>query len=322
MKKIFLIGHKSPDLDAVAAPVIYAHFLVKERRYGNAIIVPAKTGEVNKETVYAFNKANVDIPRDISEFDISEEDEFILIDHNEETQRSEIVSNEKIIEIVDHHKIHVNFNKPVRVTVMPLGATCTLIYDLIKSHRVKPSKKIQRLVLNAILSDTQGLKSSTTTGIDSEIAHELGSILEINLKKETFDLFKAKTDLEGLTPKELVIKDYKIYEFGSKNIFISQVETVEPETILANKDGIVNAIKQVKHEKAVEQAYVVVTDVIEVNSHIIYPEETEENILKKAFLCHPANNLVDIGAKMSRKKDIAPPIESVINAKIDTKQIN
>lgn len=314
MKKIFLIGHKSPDLDAVAAPVVYAHFLIKERRYGSDVIVPVRTGEVNKETVFAFKKADVDIPRDISEYEINEEDQFILIDHNEEAQRSELVINDHIIEIVDHHKINVNFNKPVRVTVMPLGASCTLIYDLMKSYRIKPSKKILRLVLNAILSDTQGLKSSTTTEIDAEIAHELGKTLNIDIEKETFELFKAKSDMEGMSPLAIAKKDFKIFEFGNKKVFINQVETVEPEKIIEIKDKIVEALEKIKAEETIDQAYVAVTDVLKVNSHIIYTNQEEEIIVRKAFNCEATGNLANIGAKMSRKKDIAPPIEREVSA--------
>ena len=312
MKKIFLIGHRSPDLDAVAAPVVYAHFLVKEQRYGNTLIIPTRTGEVNEETAYVFNKAGLELPQELTQFEITDNDEFILIDHNEESQRAEIVNNDKVIEVVDHHKLNINFNKPVRVTVMPLGSTCTVIYDLMSSHRIKPSIKILRLVLNSILSDTQGLKASTTTGIDSQVAHEIGKRLNVDLNKETLELFKAKSDITGLSPEQIVTKDYKIFTFGNKRVMINQVETVEPEKVLEQKEQLLNAIKLVKHKEHLDQLYVAITDVLNVNSQLIYETKEEEEVVKKAFMTHPQDNVADIGAKLSRKKDIAPPIEKAI----------
>lgn len=316
MKKIFIIGHKSPDLDAIAAPIVYAHFLKKIQRYGTAILVPVSPSEINAETTYVLKKLKIDIPKNISEYEINERDEFILIDHNEISQRSEFVVDAKVIEVVDHHKINVNFTRPVRITVMPLGASCSVIYDQMKVYRVRVSPKISRLVLNAILSDTQGLKANTTTGIDSGIAHEISRTLSINIDEEIYELFKAKSNIDNLSLEEIALKDYKIFDFSGKKVLINQIETVDPNLIIQMKDQLVQTMREIKVRDKLDYIYTAITDLIAVNTALIYTDDQEQSLIKKAFITQPVDNFADIGPKMSRKKDIAPALEQAITTQI------
>jgi manganese-dependent inorganic pyrophosphatase len=312
MNKIYLIGHKSPDLDAVVSTVGYAEFLKRTNRYIDFDIVPAITEEPNEETKYIFEKFKVEIPLNINHYEIDDSDSFILCDHNEASQRHEKVNNEKVIEIIDHHKLNINFNKPIRLDIKPFGSTSTLIYEHFDVYDIEPTKETMGLLLSAILSDTQGLKSSTTTGYDSKVVDELSGKLNLNIKELTLEIFKAKSDISALNIEELVKKDYKVFEFGNKKIFINQIETVEQNSILEKKEQIVQQLNKIKTELKVDQTFNVVTDVLEVNSKVIFETKEEENIIEQAFLAMAKDNVADIGPKMSRKKDIAPPIEKVI----------
>jgi inorganic pyrophosphatase/exopolyphosphatase len=73
------------------------------------------------------------------------------------------------------------------------------------------------------------------------------------------------------------------------------------------------ALEEIKSQEGVGQAYIVVTDVIKVNSHIIYTTDEEEKVIEKAFTAEGEGGIADIGPKMSRKKDIAPAIEKTLN---------
>ena len=46
MEKVYIIGHKSPDLDSVAAAISYANF--KNKLEGTKKYIPAISGEINK----------------------------------------------------------------------------------------------------------------------------------------------------------------------------------------------------------------------------------------------------------------------------------
>src|SRR5450759_1099662 len=58
-KRIYVVGHKFPDTDAICASVSYAHFL---RATGFEEAVPARQGELRKETEYLLNRFSVPVP--------------------------------------------------------------------------------------------------------------------------------------------------------------------------------------------------------------------------------------------------------------------
>ncbi len=308
--KIYITGHKSPDLDSVSAAVQYAEFLKKSKKYEGSEIIPARAGEPNVETNFIFEKYDIEMPILLDDVEIDTTDAFILVDHNEESQRHEKVIGNQVIEIVDHHKINVNFSSPVHIDVKPVGSTSGLVFDLFEMYGIVPSEKIMGLILAGILSDTVGLKSSTTTGFDSEVAHKIAKKLGEDIEKFTFEIFKQKSDITGMQPIEIAKKDFKVFDFKGTKVFINQVETVEPEKVLAQKEALIKALEEAKSQEGAAQGYLVITDILKINSQVIYETEIEKKILEKAFTTVGENNLADIGPKMSRKKDIAPAIEA------------
>ncbi|OGC49775.1 hypothetical protein A2716_00215 [candidate division WWE3 bacterium RIFCSPHIGHO2_01_FULL_40_23] len=311
--RVFLVGHRVPDLDASSGPIEYAEFLVKSKRYDNAEIIPAICDDINKETKFIFDKFNVETPRKISASDISKEDRVILIDHNEEDQRMEGLNSDQVIEIVDHHKIKINFSSPLRIDVKPLGSVSSVIYENFVKEDITPSTKIASLTLASILSDTQGLKATTTTGWDMKAASDLSKLLNVDVDALTFEIFKAKSGIEGLSHEEIVRKDYKIFDFSGKRVFIGQVETVEPHKLIELKDGLLKAMEEVKAKEGVGLLFLTITDVLKINSVMLYVTEEEGKIAEEAFNGVGESNLINIGPRMSRKKDIAPEIERVIS---------
>lgn len=309
---IYITGHKSPDLDSVISAILYAEFLTKTEKYTDARIIPARAGEINKETKFVLNKFELEAPINLDSAEVTEEDKFILVDHNEESQRHEKVNPEGVLELVDHHKVNLNFAFPLQISILPVGATASIIYSLFKKEGLEPSKTAKNLILCAILSDTQGLKSSTTTGLDSEFAHELAENLGEDLDKLTFEIFKAKSDILGLSLEEIAKKDFKVFKFGEKEVFINQIETVEPEIILEKKAELIEILENAKSEEGAGIGYIVVTDILNVNSQVLYSNEEEQRILEEAFTTEGIDGIADIGPKMSRKKDIAPQIEKVL----------
>lgn len=312
--KIYTIGHLSPDLDTVAAAYVYAHYLTQTRTYANAQIIPLVSEEPNLETKTIFQKFDAKLPELITNVQITDEDKIILVDHNEESQRHPLVKNEQIIEIIDHHKININFTSPIKIDVRPLASTCTIVHLLYKANDIKPSKQVEQLILAAILSDTGGLKSPTTTGTDSTMANEIAQAYSINLDDLIFEIFKAKSDITGLSTIELIKKDYKVFDFGGKKVFIGSVETVEPEKVIELKSEIVAGLNELKSELGVSHAFLAITDLLKINSKVIYETDAEGKVLEQAFTTVASANLADIGPRISRKKEIAPEIERAITA--------
>lgn len=310
---IYLLGHTNPDLDTAASPYVYAELLKTLNKYPNYNLVPLVTGSPNKETEFVFSLFGIEKSEYLKADNIqpNEEDRFILLDHNEENQKHQIVS--KIIEVIDHHKLNFNYPQPIEVYIKPYGSTASVLYELYKLYNIEPSQKSKGLMLASLISDTQGLKSSTTTPFDINMAQNLAAQLNLDLNQFTYNLFKQKSDISGLTPKEIINKDSKTFDFGGKKVFISQVEVVDPQEILNQKETYIQVLLETKKENGVDYALFVITNLISMTSQGIAPSQKDQLLASKAFGEQVIDGIIDLKNRTSRKKDIVPPIESAIS---------
>ncbi len=313
MPNTYIIGHQKPDTDSVIAAMAVEHLYSSLEYTGYQNLQAVLADPVNNETQFLLDKFGTKAPKVISPSDINPNDQFILVDHNEASQRLNNINESQLIEIIDHHKLNLNLNKPIFATIKAWGSTCTIIYFLMKhlgDRPVIPSKSLSGLMLAAILSDTVGLKSPTTTDTDREFAEELAELSQINnIDQFTLKIFKAKSNVSQLTPTQIVKNDYKLFEFDRKT-FIGQLETVEQEKVLTSqKEQLLTAMKNVKEEENVELLFLAITDILKVNTKLLILGEAEQKIAQQAFNGKVKKQIMDIGPKLSRKKEIAPAIE-------------
>ncbi|MGE5379481.1 MAG: putative manganese-dependent inorganic diphosphatase [Methylocystaceae bacterium] len=62
---VYIIGHRNPDLDSVAAAAAYAR--LKQRVYPENNFVAAMAGNANRETAFAFNRFDMDLPEVVTD---------------------------------------------------------------------------------------------------------------------------------------------------------------------------------------------------------------------------------------------------------------
>jgi manganese-dependent inorganic pyrophosphatase len=318
MKITYILGHTKPDTDAVVATMAF-EFLCKnwsEMGYENPVAVISEP--INPETTYLFNKFNVTVPKQLAPTDLNENTQVVLVDHNESSQRMSGLDETQIVEIIDHHKVNLNFTNPLYLTFKPWGSTCSIIYYLMKKYNVKPDKILASLMLGAILSDTVGYKSATCTPHDQKFGQELAEIAGISdVSAYTLEIFKAKSNISALTDEQIVKNDYKVFEFmsgsGVMKTMINQLETVEQDLVLTQKKAsLLQAMAKVKTELGVDLLFVAITDILKVNTKLLILSEQEQTVAQKAFGGAVVENILDIGPRMSRKKEIAPAIESAL----------
>jgi len=312
--KTYLIGHIKPDTDAVVAPMALAELFHKKECFGHTNAEVVIIDPLNPETTFLFEKFGVSTPRLVTLEDIKPEDRVILVDHNEESQRLAGLKPEQIVEVIDHHKLNCNFKNPIYLTCKPWGSSTTIAYYLMKQNDFVPDQKLAALMLAAILSDTVGFKSATTVSQDRELGIELAKIAEIeDLESFALEIFKAKSDISSLSPEKMVTNDYKVFEFSQKTM-IGQLETVEQGELLSNKKTeLLTAMTEVKGKLGVSLLFLAITDILKVNTKLLILSESEQLVAEKAFGGKTKDNILDIGAKMSRKKEIAPAIETALS---------
>jgi manganese-dependent inorganic pyrophosphatase len=312
----YVIGHLKPDTDSVVAAIALATLYQNAGCFGRNEAIAAIAGPVNGETKFLLDKFNTEQPVILEAAQLEESDRVVLVDHNEASQRLEGLKQSQIIEIIDHHKANLNFSEPIFLTFKTWGSSNSIIYFMMKKNGFVPDQNLAGLMLAAILSDTVGFKSSTCTDKDRELAMELAAIAQISdLEAFTLEIFKAKSSVGELSDREIVENDYKVFDFHGKQVMIDQLETVEQAQVLEQRQaGLLEAMTVVKAERKVDYIFVAVTDILQVNTKLLLLDEAHAKVAEKAFNASAAGKIIDIGAKLSRKKDIAPQIETALAA--------
>jgi len=309
--KTYIFGHIKPDLDSVVAAMAFTEYS-KLNQVENP--TPAIIEPLNPETAFVFSKFNLTPPKLITLTDILPEDRVILVDHNEADQRLVGLNSEQIIGIYDHHKVNLNFSSPIEICIMPFGSSNTVAWQLFQEIKFVIPSDLAKLMLCAVLSDTVGLKSSTTTEKDRLAVTDLSILSGLSdIDSLTLEIFKAKSNLSALSDEQVILNDYKIFDFSGQKVLIGQIETVEQDTLLVTrKTGLLSSLQLIKEREGVDFIILGITDILKINTKLLVNGVGETDLVQKAFGGTVTENLLDIGPKMSRKKDIAPAIEKIL----------
>lgn len=243
-----------------------------------------------------------------SEIDKLNKRKVILVDHNEPEQSAIGLEEAEIVEVVDHHRIgRVSTNQPINFRNMTVGSTNTIIYYLYLENGVKISKETAGLMMSGIISDTLFFKSPTTTETDKKVVKVLSKICKVKPEKYALEMFKAGTSLEGLSKEEIVSGDLKTFDADSLKVTVSQVFTMDYESILSSIDEYLDVIEHEKQESRVDHFVFVVTDIIKNGSYILFDKNSLE-LVGRAFRKKNISEGFFVDGVVSRKKQIVPSI--------------
>ena len=296
---IYIIGHKNPDTDSIASAIAYAWFLKQQGIEARAI----RNGKVNSETRFVLDKFGFEIPELLED---ATGKKVILVDHNEKEHQPE--GDFEILEIWDHHRFNFSYPEPIVIRCEPIGATATLLAEEFFSREIKIPKKIAGLLISAILSDTVIFKSPTATKTDRKIIEKLNEETKFDLEDFGKEIKKAGMELD-LPIKQLILRDFKGYNFSGKKIGVGQIELIEIEKFLTleKKKEILEKMKEIKQRKKYDCLMFVITDILKDGSELFVIGEEEK--IKSAFSAKLQNNSTWIKGLMSRKKQIIPLLE-------------
>lgn len=301
-----VFGHQNPDTDAITSAIVYADFL---RRTG----VDARAyrlGELNKETRFVLASAGVEAPGLLQSLAAGEA--VALVDHNESAQSVPNLAELRVTHVVDHHKLgDLSTNTPFFARFEPLGCTATILAKMHREANLHLEPVTARLLLSAILSDTLHFRSPTTTPEDREVATYLAQIAGLSdLAAYAGEMFAAKSDVADLGADRLLKMDYKVFEFGGRPYGLGVVETTTPAPILARREELLAAMDREKAESGLAGVLLSVVDILRETNHTFVLSATEEKILTEAFGAPIVDGLADLGARISRKKQIVPALEA------------
>jgi manganese-dependent inorganic pyrophosphatase len=272
--------------------------------------VPARAGEVNPETRFALDRWGAEAP---CLLDDAATERLILVDHNEYSQTVSGAADADIIEIVDHHRIgDVETSEPIFFRNEPVGSTATILAKLYDDAEETIDTQTAGLLLSGLLSDTVVLRSPTTTDTDRAVAERLADATEVDYEEYGKELLHEKSKLGEKSPREMVLSDFKEFEFGAHHVGIGQIETVEPAAVLDQREAVLAAMDDAVAERDYDVFLLLVTDLLAEESTVFVAGNHTEAVgaaLDTTF----TNREAFLPGVMSRKKQIVPPLEGAFD---------
>ncbi len=236
----------------------------------------------------------------------------ILLDHNEKSQTIDGIEQADILEIIDHHRIgDIQTNYPIYFKNDAVGSTATLIANMYFENGLNPSKSIAGILCAAIISDTLQFKSPTSTYADELAASKLAKIADIHLEEFATALYKASASLEGMSPQTILDYDFKDFVFNKYKIGIGQINSSDSEAFKKVKDSLLVHMKAVKENKGYRLVLLMVTDIINEGSEILFVGD-DGALIEKAFNIKGNEGCAFLKGVVSRKKQIIPILSSTI----------
>ncbi|MCL2853505.1 MAG: putative manganese-dependent inorganic diphosphatase [Defluviitaleaceae bacterium] len=237
----------------------------------------------------------------------------ILVDHNEATQSVDGLEQAQIIEIIDHHRIaNIETQKPLYIRAEPVGCTSTIVYSLYKENGIVPEKKYAGLMLSAILSDTLMFRSPTSTPRDRAAAQELAAIAELDIEQYGSEMFLAGTNLADSTPLEILSIDRKQFSVGTYVVYISQVNTLNIETVMEQKEALIDVMEQFVVKTACDLCLLMVTDLFRGGSELLVAGRHKELTIN-AFNMPMDSDHIYLPDIVSRKGQVIPKLTMASN---------
>ncbi len=301
-----IIGHKNPDTDTTCSALAYENFLSKQGVDAKAFAL----GKLNKETEFVLEQFGVEAPEQITE--LPHGTEIILLDHNEEKQSIDNLKDLDIVEIIDHHKVKIETDKPISIFIKPLGSSCSIIAEKYFDTNTQLSKSIAGILLSGIISDTLFFRSPTTTDVDKKLVEKLNDIVGIDdLEDFSLKMFDAKSDLGDIDVEDLIRLDYKTFDFSDGTYGIGVMETTNIDFGLNRKDEIVAKLKEIKEKDNLKGVFFVIVDILNEKSYTLCSGENEIELFKKLFNATDKNGVLFVDKLVSRKKQIVPVFENM-----------
>lgn len=232
----------------------------------------------------------------------------ILVDHNFDEQSADGIDEANILEVVDHHNIGLfKSSMPISFRSMPVGCTSTIIYQIYKENHIDIPKHIAGIMLSAILSDTLIFKSPTTTQLDIDTASSLAKIANVDINEFGISMFKAGTSIDNMSIEDVFEQDFKNFKADSNSIGISQVMTLNINSILDKKDEYIKLLNTMSNTFDYKVVLMFVTDIIENGSYIFYNDSAKE-IIKNAYELDELKQGLFLKDIVSRKKQMLPKL--------------
>lgn len=192
---VLVTGHPAPDTDAVVSALFEAWRLTR----AGTPAVPVVQGAVPRETAWLLGDLALPVAA------ASAPARWVLTDHHDVARYAGAV-----VAIVDHHPVvDAAEIDGIDACIRPVGAATTLVAQRIRADGILPDAACARILLGAVMMDTEGLSPHKARAEDRETVAWLSALCG----EDPVALYAALRDrlLSETDPTVLYERDYRVY---------------------------------------------------------------------------------------------------------------
>jgi len=239
--------------------------------------------------------------------------QLILVDHNEKGQAVEGIDQAEVLEIIDHHRIgSLETDGPVYFRNVPVGCTCTIVYQMYRENDVEISPTMAGLMLSAILSDTLMFRSPTCTPMDERAARTLAGIAGVDLEEYADAMFEHGGDVSGKTAEEVFNGDYKIFTSGEIRFGVGQGIYMTEKNRKDAQALVGPYLPAALAKQGLDYIFYMFTDARSSTTELLMAGTGAEELIAKTFHTTVENGVAALPGVVSRKKQMIPPLINAI----------
>ncbi|CAF0959038.1 unnamed protein product [Rotaria sordida] len=307
-----VFGHRNPDTDSIVTALVFADFLRRSKVNAKAY----RLSDLDNETKFVLKTAGIE-PPDMLPDNLPDDTEVALVDRNESEQSMKNLKKMRVTHVIDHHKLgDLTTSEPIFIRFEPVGSTATILTKLHIENQLDIDQKTALLLISAIISDTLYFRLPTTTDDDRSVVDYLLPIANIdNIESYANQMFEANSDLSGLSIQQILLHGYKIFLFNDQYWGISMLYTFYPNDIFKRKEELLKEMFNEKKKSHLTGILFSVIDIIKEQNFMIILGEPENTVVRQAFNVDFEGQIINLGSRISRKRDIIPPLEAYFKIK-------
>ena len=302
----YVIGHKSPDPDAIGSAIAFAELL-------NAIgiqAVPAAAERIDNESAYALRALGLEAPMIL---DDARDKQFILVDHSSYAHAIDHMAGARLVGILDHHGMgDVKSAEVIPVISLPVGATGSLVCLCFRECGAEITSLAARAMLMGILSDTRNM-TYNVTDLDRMAYDTLLPIAGIEDIDALYEgMSGAKTSYDGMSTEEIFNSKYKEYTAGPYRFGIGFVYA-SSETIADVSAEMKRYMREIYPESGRDYLFCMVSD--SGSTWLSWVGDGAEELVRECYEEYDGGEYIVFRPAVTRKLKIVPPLIKALESR-------
>lgn len=304
--KLLVTPYKNPDLDGTACAFGYAEFL----RNNGKNVVAAIFGKPHREAQFVLNKFIIPSFENAEKV-VNNVDGIIIVDASDLRGLSDKIQPDKVVEIIDHRKIHEAHKFPnAKAQIELVGSAATLIAEKFYNNKTTISPESSALLFSAIISNTINFQANVTTERDHKMADWLKTKLSLPYDY-AHEMFSDKSQFKK-SLKETIIDDFATFNFNNHDLGIAQLEIINVnEFIRENLVKIKKILEELKKEKSLDLIFLTCIDLEKAFNEIVVIEEDTQKFIEQVLGVTFKEGVTKRDGILMRK-EIVPLIKEVL----------